>query len=422
MKAKTSLVLAAFSCLTACSAYAPEPPQEPAARSARPKTAPPPALEGRDYVVLERVRFFDDKGYIQPVEAFSALVPKGWRSEGGVRWKSPFACAGETYAPFLNITSPDGGVEYRSLPMQSWGYTSDPAIREQMQMMAQQGGCAVAPAMGAEQYLREVLAPRELGNPRIVSVEPNQEVIRELLAKSQKYQATAASMGMQLTFRADAVLARLEWPGGQEGVALTTVLNSFSSMANPYTGGMQQSSTSVAGERSVLRFPAARRQEAEKFLATLRTSYRTNPDWERAIEGFSQQMRNWRNQNHDMVMRQLEANRQQMMASHAERMAAIRQQGAAGTAAHQERMNAMDRNMRSWEAAQSSSDRMHTAFVQSIRGVETWRGEGGAVELTAGYENAWTRGDGTFVLSNKPGFDPAAVFQDQAWRPLRRGN
>jgi hypothetical protein len=349
-------------------------------------------------------------------------LPKGWKSDGGVRWKSPFACAGETYAPYLNITSADGGIEYRSLPMHSWGFTSDPAMRQQMESMTHQGGCEVAPAISAEQYLREVLAPREFGDPTVVSVESNQEVIRELLAKSEKHRATAASMGMQLVFRADAVLARLQWSGGQEGIALTTVINASNTMANPYTGGMQQMTTSVASERSVLRFPAARRQEAERFLATLRSSFRTNPEWDRAIENFSLQVRNWRNQNHQQVMQQLEANRQQMIASHQQRMAAIRQQGAAGTAAHQGRMNAMDQNMRSWEAAQASSDRIHTAFVQSIRGVETWRGEAGAVELTAGYENAWSRGDGTFILSNKPGFDPASVFQDQAWRPLKRGN
>lgn len=384
--------------------------------------APPPAVEGRDYVVLERVRHFDNKGYIPAVEAFSLLAPKGWKTDGGVRWKSPFACAGETYGPYLNIQSPDGQIEYKSLPIHTWGMTSDPSMRQQMEMMAQQGGCEVGPPVSAEQYLRQVLAPREFGNPRIVSAEANPQVVRELMSKSEKYRATAASMGMQLVFRADAVLARLQWPNGQEGIALVTVLHSFNSMTNPYTGGQQQMSTSVASERSFVKFPAARKQEAERFLSTLRTSYRTNPEWERSIESFSQQMRNARNQNHQQVMQQLEANRQQMIAGHESRMAAIRQQGAANTAAFQDRMNTMDRNMRTWEAAQSTSDRIHTAFVQTIRGVETWRGEGGAVELTAGYEKAWTRGDGSYILSNKPGFDPASVFQDQAWQPLKRSN
>ena len=40
--------------------------------------------EGKDYVVLERVRFMDNTGFEQPAEAFSILLPKGWTHEGGV--------------------------------------------------------------------------------------------------------------------------------------------------------------------------------------------------------------------------------------------------------------------------------------------------------------------------------------------------
>lgn len=385
-------------------------------------------MEGTDFVVLERKRFFDDKGYIQAVEAFSLLVPRGWRSEGGVQWKNPFNCAGEVYAPFLRVSSPEGsqvssprgGITYNSLPMQVWGSSSDPGMRQNMQMMAQQGGCAVAPPMSAEQYLRQVLAPRDFDNPTIVSVEANQEVIQQMLAKSEKHRATAQSMGMNMDIRADAVLARLKWADGSEGIGFTTVSNFTNTMQNTYTGGMQQLSTSVAGERSFVRYPAARRKEGEQFIAMLRSSYRSNPEWERSIEAFSLRMREWRDQNHQQVMAGLEANRQQMIAGHQQRMADIQQRGAANTAAFNQRMGGMDQNMRAWESRQSSSDRMHTAFVQSIRGVETWQGAGGAVELSSGYENAWTRGDGTYILSNKPGFDPAAAFQDQAWQPLKR--
>lgn len=420
MRSRSHALLAALLTLSSCNAADPQAAQKSTPKPAAKQAANAAPKEGADFIVLERKRFFDDKGYIQPVEAFSILVPRGWRSEGGVQWKSPFNCAGETYAPFLNISSPDNAIQYKSLPLQSWGTASDPAIRQNMEMLAQRGGCAVAPPMSAEQYLRQVLAPREFGNPNIVSIEPNREVIEQLLAKSEKHRATAQSMGMNLNFQADAVLARLQWPDGSEGLAFTTILNGINSMQNPYTGGMQQLATSVATERSFVKFPAARRKEGEQFISTLRTSYRTNPEWDQAIDGFSQRMRQWRNQNHQQVMAQLEANKQQMTAAHNQRMADIQRQGAANTAAFNQRMSNMDQNMRSWESQQASSDRIHTAFVQSIRGVETWQGPNGKVELTTGYENAWTRGDGTFILSNKPGFDPASAFQDQAWQPLKR--
>lgn len=422
MRSPICALLAAFLTLGACHAADPQAAQKTASKSAAKSATAEAPKEGKDFIVLESKRFFDDKGYIQPVEAFSVLVPRGWRAEGGVQWKSPFQCAGETYAPVLRISSPDNAIQFQSLPLQSWGTASDPGMRQNMEMLAQQGGCAVAPPMGAEQYLRQVLAPRELGNPQILSVEPNQEVIQQLLAKSEKHRATAQSMGMNLNFQADAVLARLQWSDGSQGIAFLTIINGINSLQNPYTGSMQQLATSVASERSFVRFPAARRPEGEQFISTLRTSYRTNPAWEQAIEAFSQRMRQWRNQNHDQVMSQLEANRQQMIASHQQRMADIQRQGAANTAAFNQRMSNMDQNMRAWESQQASSDRIHTAFVQSIRGVETWQGPHGRVELTTGYENAWTRGDGTFILSNKPGFDPASAFQDQSWQPLKRAN
>ncbi|HRP00558.1 MAG TPA: hypothetical protein PLN54_14075, partial [Flavobacteriales bacterium] len=76
-------------------------------------------------------------------------------------------------------------------------------------------------------------------------------------------------------------------------------------------------------------------------------------------------------------------------------------------------------SMRSWEQQQAAQDRQHTQFVQTIREVETYRDGTGTVELSSGYEQAWSRGDGTYILSNKPGFDPSSVFQDQNWQQMQ---
>jgi hypothetical protein len=65
---------------------------------------------------------------------------------------------------------------------------------------------------------------------------------------------------------------------------------------------------------------------------------------------------------------------------------------------------------------------MHTSFVQTIREVETWRGADGRVELSSGYDQAWSRGDGSYIVSNSPTFDPRAAFQDQNWTELKREN
>ena len=72
-------------------------PAQPPSRQAggqsgnRPAPARPASrmVEGKDYVVLERVRFNDEEGFDRPVEAISILVPRGWRTEGGIRWNDP---------------------------------------------------------------------------------------------------------------------------------------------------------------------------------------------------------------------------------------------------------------------------------------------------------------------------------------------
>jgi len=38
--------------------------------------------------------------------------------------------------------------------------------------------------------------------------------------------------------------------------------------------------------------------------------------------------------------------------------------------------------------------------------VETWKDTSGTVELSSGYGQAWSRGDGSYILSNSAGFDP----------------
>lgn len=50
-------------------------------------------------------------------------------------------------------------------------------------------------------------------------------------------------------------------------------------------------------------------------------------------------------------------------------------------------------------------------------GTLTWPGgdEGGD-------NPAWSRGDGSYILSNAPSFDPSRVFQDQQWQEMKKPN
>ena len=73
-------------------------------------------VAGKDYTVLERVRFADSTGFEQPAEAFSVLLPKGWTHQGGILWKSLAACRGEMVSASWQTASPDGALRFVALP------------------------------------------------------------------------------------------------------------------------------------------------------------------------------------------------------------------------------------------------------------------------------------------------------------------
>lgn len=416
------LSLLLFAMTAACSAGGGTPPTA-AASSDEPSSPTTSAtfVEGRDYTVLERARFLDTAGFEQPAEAFSVLLPRGWTHEGGVVWKSLQECRGEMVGTRWSAASPDDAIRYQALPLHAWGSASDPMMLQALQMHAQNGGCDVGQPVAAEQYLRQMFAPRELAGATITEVRVNEEATGELQRIAGESRARLEQYGGQVQMTADAVIARLRWDDGSEGLALCSVLNVVTTMQNAFTGGMQRLSNSSAPERSFIRFRPERRAEAETFLANLKSSYRTNPQWKAAVDDYFARMREQQNAVHHQRMQALAEQTAANARAHAQRMADIAQQGAANTQRHEQRMNAMDQGMRSWESQQSSQDRMHTSFVQTIREVETWQGGDGTVELGSGYGQAWSRGDGTYILSNSPSFDPRAAFQDQQWQELARG-
>ncbi|HEX7708166.1 MAG TPA: hypothetical protein VF701_17020 [Thermoanaerobaculia bacterium] len=377
--------------------------------------------EGRDYTVLERVRFMDNAGFEQPAEAFSVLLPRGWKHEGGVVWKGPQECRGEMVGARVTISSPDGAIRFQSLPVHAWGYASDSMMLQSMYMQARAGGCDVEQPMGAEAYLRQVMVPRELAGATVIEVRPNEPAQRALQSRADENRAKLMQYGAkQVDFGIDSIIARVRWEDGSEGLVLCSVVNIISTTQNAFTGELQRLTNSSASDRSWIRFPPDRRTEAEMVLANLKSSYRTNPEWQSAVDGYMVRLRNAQDVEHHRRMTAIADQTAANARAHAQRMADIRAQGAANTQRHEGRMAAMDQSMRSWEARQSSQDRMHTSFVQAIREVETWRGADGGVELSSGYDHAWSRGDGTYVMSNSPSFDPRAVFQDQSWEELRR--
>jgi len=65
-------------------------------------------------------------------------------------------------------------------------------------------------------------------------------------------------------------------------------------------------------------------------------------------------------------------------------------------------------------------DRSAERQIQALRGVETYIDPATRtrVDLTTGYQGAWTNGLGDYVLSDAPGFNPARELEGN-WTALQ---
>ena len=350
-------------------------------------------VEGRDYVVLERLRVIDPTGFAQPMEAYSILVPKGWKSQGGITWQVGHPCMTEVIRNRVTATSPDGRFALNIYPSQQWDWWDDQMMLQAMYQNAENPltrRCAIAQPMEAGQFLQGPLA-QEMG-AEVVKVEPAEELTQVMLQQAAANNQAMRDAGVQIEYRPSAALGELRYPDGSGGVALTSITVQVSWMPNYLTGGQSASYSSTCLQKVALKCPAGQEAEARKLLSTIMSSFRVNPEWQ---AGVSQMVRN---------------------------VAAMEQRETRKRAQIQQETNAYisELRQRTWEESQASRDRTAETWGQLLRGVETWNDEqGGRVELNAGYNEAWSRPDGTYILSNDPLFDPNVVLKEN-WSKLKK--
>jgi hypothetical protein len=351
--------------------------------------------EGKDYTIWQRVRIKDQNGFSQPVEAYSILLPKGWRIEGQVNWVINTACAAEAVQNRVTATSPDGAFRLEVFPQRNWQWYDDPMLLQNAQAAAQFGnpGCPLARPYDAGEYLEQVFVPGDLRGAQLVSHQPNEQMVNIMRQEAQRANTLYQSSGVNLESRPSAQIGRVKWPDSRIGIVLCAVEQTVATMPNLLNGGNYASYQCRATVKTMLSAPAGREQEAEQILGTIVASVRINPEWQTAVQ-------------------RVFNNIAQVELRETAKRAAIWRQT-------QSEISAIQR--RTWEDSQASRDRISEGWSQALRGVETWKEPGGGtIELSGGYNEAWSKGDGTYILSNDPLFNPSVVFQED-WTRLEKG-
>jgi hypothetical protein len=362
--------------------------------------------EGKDFTLFNRARVFDEAGFSQPVEAFSLLIPKGWQFGGGIIWNMPGTSCSGTNKKF-KATSPDGKYSFEMFPDFMWSFTTDPQLA-QFNQNTNSPYCSYGEPLDAEHYLKQAFVPNELGNPQLTEIKPNQPGAREMQHSAEKYRQELMRYGAsQVNFYPSAVNAKVKWNNGYDGIVICGVLIIETTIPNVYNGTYSKSYTSSAIERILFKYPAGESEKATSMLSVIMSSVRTNTAWKNSVDNFWLDVRQKKQVAHLGKIKMMDD--------------LTRQIGENAIRKGNENLKNMDNNMRSWEASQQSQDRMHTNFVKAIREVEHYQDETGKVELSSGYNHAWSRSDGSsYIMSNDPNFDPSSVFQDQRWKEMKQ--
>jgi hypothetical protein len=281
--------------------------------------------------------------------------------------------------------------------------------------------CQLGEPINAEPYLRNVFAPRDLGNPQIIKVENNPLVVRQMEETQSKYKAELTHYTNNVQIYNTAINATVRWADSSEGQVVLGISIIETALPNQYTGAITKSYVTAVSKKTVFRYPASEKAQALFQLGVIMGSIHTNPAWTNMVNNFWKDVRLKRQVEHIGRLKIMDEQTRSMAAAGAERARQNNAYGDAIIAQGNDRLKNMDMDLRSWEQRQASQDKMHTSFVKTIREVENYQDASGKVELASGYNHAWSRGDGnTFVMSNNPNFDPSSVFQDQNWKQMKR--
>jgi hypothetical protein len=326
----------------------------------------------RNLVRLQPAVVVDATGFERPVAASTLFIPWGWSTQGGVFWGREALCT-NGYQLNWAAASPDGHVMIRLLPQDRWESNNYGAA-------ASTPGCRLAPITSVRQYLEGLVRQVQPG-ARILGFQPRNDLMQQF---AQLNNRQPMPMGELRTW---VEAAQVQFVFDDRGVptrGLIALVAVFNLMRTNMGNGTMDALTASTFPGWYVQAPEGYLNEP--FFEGLRRSVRTDPEWERRINGHNTRIA--------QVAIEESRKRAAMIAQSNAEIARIRQEA--------------------WASSQESADRRARQFAEVLRGVQSYddaNAPGGRVELSNLYGNAWRMNDGSYVLTNDASFEP--------WRDLQ---
>ena len=335
-----------------------------AAQGAPGARAPQGVLPGGG-IRVKKAQIIDQTGFERPMTAASMLIPVSWQPQGGVVWNPQKVC-GQGYSIQFSAASPDGSTGVIILPGENWEANS----------IGQRGNCPMATHTNIRQYL-DSFVQRNRPGARVLDFRMRQDIMDGLRALNSEMPMPGG--GSRTYVEAGEVLIGYE----NRGIEMRETIAAAAMFTVTRMSGMGMGpdyeflyGASLPGWS--MWAPAG--QLDLKMSEALRKSLALDPQWNARI------------------------------SQHNRKIAQTNMKGARDRARITAETNREISEMinSGYRERTASQDRMQRETTEMIRGTETYNDpiNGGTVELSGMYEHAWQLKDGTYVLTDDPGFNP----------------
>ncbi len=317
------------------------------------------------------------------VRAFTLLIPKGWKREGGILWQHQWAnlATGQ-----MIVRDPASAAALEVFPVvpACWDTSGTLMFAPGQNYL---GSVVAQPPSDATEYVRAYFVPY---------LRPQKRGLKITASKPLPKVAETVAQGIQesgVQKQVSAARVRLEYEEAGRAIAedvYVTLVISRSALMPAMIQWSLEHQYSFRAEKERL-------DALEPLLQAMISSVRGDVAW---YAGYAQVVQ----------------------MSRQGQLQAIRD---AGELSRQISRNndAMIRSLRSsYEERQRSQDRIHQRFSEAVRGVQTYENAFDAqpVQLPSGYDDVWVNVRGEYLLSNTGGFDPN-VGDTVEWRRMKPG-
>ena len=352
------------------------------------------AAKKPDVVHLRKVQLVDSQIFGKPTEVVSMLIPMDWKFSGRFPVDLPtFAyCPENAFKPYWEAQSANQLVGYTQFPSMQTVEFRNPLLFEDVRRRGQAGQqfCVQSPPLEPAQFVEAALIPRLRPGARVLRTEP-------VPALQRKLQADIAALRLPPNVQVRAAAAEVVIGYSIKGQAVEEHIFMIASWrAEGGLGGSQDdmvysSYTPLFG----LRTPAGQFARYHQQFANLIGSTHLNGHFVAAVlESIRAQRTNIFN----------------AMSIEIRQSSEIWQKSWQATHDSQKQREATKTQEKAYDVAGAWSD-----TVLDVQNYSDSNGQ--TVQLSGGYNHVYSNGNGEYVMTNDPSYNPA-VATGSRWEPI----